>query len=227
MDTPDPAAVAALVQTVLRSGFFQPSFSQIGEDRLLWLLLGSRLGGFYVDIGCHRPFRLSNTALLHIARGWNGVNVDVDARVIADFAAARPDDVNVCAAVGSPGRREVTLFEGGATNTLDPVMAADPRWPGRLGTTMVDVLPLATILERHVPPGQVIDLLNVDIEGLDHEALLSNDWARFRPEVIAVEAHGFKLAHAGNHPTFQLLTGHGYGLVAHIFATSVYRRQAQ
>ncbi len=81
------------------------SFSQLGEDRVLWWMFEQRRNGFYVDIGCHQPYRFSNTALLHIANGWRGINVDVDERSIAAFREARPDDINICAAVGGEASR--------------------------------------------------------------------------------------------------------------------------
>src|SRR5690606_23451660 len=54
--------------------------------------------GFYVDIGAHHPFKLSNTAYLW-ALGWNGVNVDAGAEAVAAFRKHRPQDMNIHAAV--------------------------------------------------------------------------------------------------------------------------------
>ena len=203
------------------------SFSQLGEDRVLWWIFEQRHAGFYVDIGCHQPYRFSNTALLHIANGWRGINVDVDERSIAAFREARPNDVNVCAAVGGEvSQLEVTMFQAGELNTFDPTMAANPaRAKLILEKRLVDVLPLRDILREHVSPGQKIDFLNVDIEGLDHVALASNDWDQFVPEVIAVEVHGFNAADPTSSPTFRLLTSKGYRLLAHLVVTSIYRKE--
>ncbi len=147
-----------------------------------------------VDIGCHHPFSCSNTALLHLRNGWSGLNVDLDPRAIAAFEAARPNDRNIVAAVGrKAGRMEATIFaRAGDQNTLGPI-------PGHLADEvyekrMVEVLPLSTLLERHVPAGTAIDFLNVDVEGFDHDVLSSNDWTRYQPAVIAVEEHNFAMA---------------------------------
>ncbi len=203
------------------------SFSQLGEDRVLWWLFGTRHDGFYVDIGCHKPYRFSNTALLHLKNGWSGVNVDVDDRSIAAFKLARPHDVNICAAVGgAAGKLEVTMFEHGEFNTLDPHRSVHPNFASFLSERrLVDVIPLRDILSTHVAAGQQIDLLNVDIEGLDYEALASNDWIRFRPEAVAVEIHGFNLADPTSSPTYQLLEAEGYDLLAHVVATTIFRRR--
>jgi hypothetical protein len=41
-------------------------------------------------------------------------------------------------------------------------------------------------LDKYVPPGQEIDFLSVDVEGLDYDVLLSNNWQKYRPKVIVV-----------------------------------------
>lgn len=193
---------------------------------MLWWMFEQRRNGFYVDIGCHQPYRFSNTALLHIANGWHGINVDVDERSIAAFREARPDDINICAAVGGEaGQLEVTMFQAGELNTFDPRMAANPARANLImEKRLVNVSPLRDILHEHVPAGQKIDFLNVDIEGLDHTALMSNDWESFMPEAIAVEVHGFDAANPAGSPTFQLLSKKGYRLIAHLVVTSIYRR---
>ena len=201
------------------------SFSQLGEDRILWWLFHTKYEGFYVDVGCHDPYKYSNTALLHIARGWHGLNVDADERSIAAFRLARPDDINICAAVGGTvGQLELTIFESGEINTLDPVRAQNPEWSNLIREQrVVDVLPLHHVLREYVPAGQKIDFLNIDIEGLDYEALASNDWNTFLPEVIAVEVSGFDPENPAASPTFGLLKSKGYQLLAHFVATSIYQ----
>ena len=50
----------------------------------------------------------------------------------------------------------------------------------------VTAVTLRAVLEEAAPA--VIDLLKVDVEGLELKVLLSNDWTRFRPQVILAEA---------------------------------------
>src|SRR5712692_1088562 len=99
-------------------------FSQIGEDALIWQFFANVKNGYYVDVGCHHPFRYSNTALLSIFNGWAGLNIDPDQRAIDLFNHHRPQDINVRCAVGNrTGSAEVFLFNDGAVNTLDPKWA--------------------------------------------------------------------------------------------------------
>jgi hypothetical protein len=38
-----------------------------------------------------------------------------------------------------------------------------------------------------MPPGQIIDFMNVDVEGHGLELIQSNDWERFRPHFVVIE----------------------------------------
>ena len=220
----DGSDIEAMGRPAIVSPFLRPSFSQLGEDRILWRIFADKRDGFYVDIGCNHPFNYSNTALLHICNGWSGVNIDLDPRSIALFEEARPGDINVVAAVGrEAGQMEATIFDrAGDQNTLGPMPRhlADEIHEKR----MVDVLPLATLLSRHVPDDRTIDFMNVDVEGLDHDVLSSNDWTRYQPTVIAVEEHNFDVARLATRPVYTLLSAQGYTLLSHTVVTSIYRK---
>jgi len=54
--------------------------------------------------------------------------------------------------------------------------------------------------------------MNIDVEGLDYDVLRSNDWAKYAPKVIVVEAHDFELSNMQNHQTYKFLTNKGYSL---------------
>ena len=60
------------------------SYSQNGEDLILIDYFNENPNGFYVDIGCHHPFRFSNTYLLY-KKGWRGLNVDANKWTISLF----------------------------------------------------------------------------------------------------------------------------------------------
>ena len=56
--------------------------------------------GFYIDVGCFHPIRLSNTMFLH-SKGWTGMNIDLSKKSIDLFKIARPNDINLNFGVGS------------------------------------------------------------------------------------------------------------------------------
>lgn len=199
-------------------------FSQFGEDLVLWAMVQGRRDGTYVDVGAHHPFRYSNTALLHTQLGWTGVNIDLDERGIAAFAEHRPGDVNLVAAVSDRDGDElaVTTFDDWAVNTADPRMSEQfaKQYSGA-ETHTVRTRTLASILEEHGVGS--VDLLSVDVEGLEMEVLRGNDWDRWCPELLLVEKHGFHLERPDEDELYQYLSGLGYRFEAHMWVTSLYR----
>ena len=70
---------------LLFSGSLHLHSSQYGEDVYLHKKFRRYSGnGFYIDIGAHHPFKISNTSYLW-ALGWNGVNVDAGSVTINFF----------------------------------------------------------------------------------------------------------------------------------------------
>lgn len=204
----------------------QYSFSQFGEDRFILNLLGPEArepGQVYVDIGAHDPVRLSNTLLMH-KLGWRGVNVDASEEAIRRFQLARPTDRNVWAAV-SDSRREMVYYRypSVATNRIGRTDEADRR--SVIGEDPVSVAPMTTrplneLLAEFVRPQERIGFLNIDCEGEDLALLRHLDWDRWRPRVVAVEAHGASTTEQ----TVNVVTGQGYELVGKLLVTLIFRQ---
>lgn len=195
--------------------FKQTYYSQNGEDIVLGNIFAEKNNGFYVDVGAHHPYRISNTYLLH-KRGWSGVNIDANPETISMFKRARPNDINLNVGVG---RTSATLpyhrFSDPAVNTFSAVEAEkwkNKKWIEYLGATTVPIKPLAIILDEVLPPNTIIDVCSIDVEGFDLQVLESNDWNRFRPRVIVVEDHSFTLADKDTSPVYQFLTERGFRL---------------
>lgn len=201
------------------------SYSQFGEDRLLEVLFHGRTSGFYVDIGAHHPRRISNTFLLHKA-GWRGVNVDLSPALIAEFERERPGDINIVAALAE-SERDVTvrLFDEPAVNTVSDDKAAEyaAQWTV-LSSQTVRTTTLARLLDSHLPAGQAVDLLTVDVEGLDLAVLRGNDWDRYRPQVLLVELDGLDLHNVDQHATVAYLKSVGYRLHAYMHISAFFTR---
>ena len=223
-----PSFVAsALQRSVL---FLQPdsliSYSQEGEDLVLRRLVEKCRTGFYVDIGAHHPSRFSNTRHFY-EEGWRGINIEPSPAAITLFGQLRPRDINVMLGVAeTPGELTYYLFNDPALNTFDQALMRDreAQTPYRVvGTTTVAVDRLEKILGGKLPEGQVIDFMSIDVEGFDLQVLRSNDWGRYRPEFVLVEALDFKLERESQHPVHIFMSGIGYELVAKTLNTLFYR----
>jgi FkbM family methyltransferase len=146
----------------------------------------------FIDVGAFHPFKQSNTMLLS-QLGWRGINIDCDPARISCFDKLRPQDVNICAAVGeAPGDMiylqypmEVTdrIAEPGEENLLS-IEGEKP-----LKATPIKVRTLTEIIEQSAFRGQHFHYLNVDCEGRDLSVLKGLDFSRYSPDLITAEAH--------------------------------------
>lgn len=201
-------------QLLLGYDSYAPSFSSAGEDMILRHILGSeKMSGFYVDVGAFHPTLFSNTYFFYL-NGWRGINVEARPGSKAMFDKVRPRDVNLELAV-SRERGEMTYYfiaEDSPMNSFSPEFLRQiEMWGAVKEKIPVPALPLAEILDRHLPKGQSIDFLTVDVEGHDYQVLESNDWSRFRPRIIVVEDEGLDPSRSR---IVQMMKGHGYELCA-------------
>lgn len=199
------------------------TWSQEGEDRIIWELLKHQRRGFYVDVGAHHPKRYSNTYLLYRA-GWNGLNIEPDPDLTRAFSIYRRRDCTIQAGVASAeGVLGLHRFADPALNTFDPQIAELRKaegWPWR-DIVNVRVSPLVELL-RSRSVSQV-DFLNVDTEGYDHEVLLSNDWKQFHPGVVAVEIPTRSALDTARSDSHLLMMDQGYVLIAKTLRTAIYQ----
>lgn len=211
-----PSAAKAVLREALGARLYaRPSYAQEGEDLVLARMFEeTRRPGIYVDVGAHHPFRFSNTALLH-AKGWRGINIDAKPGSMTAFRRFRPNDVNLEVGVDEVAALlQFNVFAEPALNTFDTELALQRRTEGweQVGTVEVTCLPLAELLSNHLPAlgSQAIDLLSVDVEGLDLQVLRSNDWDRFRPRIIVIELLNSNLDQVLNSESTRFLARQGY-----------------
>jgi FkbM family methyltransferase len=189
------------------------SYAQEGEDLILLDLLADVPTGFYVDVGAFHPEHYSNTRLFH-RRGWRGINIDPNPAAAAQFRRKRPRDINLNVAVTrEAGTLQYFMFETmPSLNTCDAAVAEHRRAAEGLAFTTVAVegLPLAALLDRHLPAGQDIHFLSIDVEGLELDVLRSNDWERRRPRYVLTESLNRDLAEVLEEEATRFLVERGY-----------------
>jgi FkbM family methyltransferase len=209
--------------------FGQRCYAQEGEDLILDRFLGGRDAGFYVDVGAYHPIRFSNTFLFY-QRGWRGINIDAMPGSMRQFFKVRPRDINIESGVaGSSSKLVYHRFNEPALNTFDANEAAHKnKAPYHLIDTIeVAVDRLDVLLARHLPPGQQIDFLSVDVEGKDEEVLRSNDWSYYRPRFILAETLRTDMLNLHECNIMQFLSSVGYRLIAKSYNTSFFARDSE
>ena len=172
------------------------SYSQFGEDIYLREYFRKKRG-FYVDIGCHHPFRYNNTFVLY-KRGWTGLNIDLSKISIDLFNLLRPKDINICSALSdkvgtikyyipnkNPLSPEITIdqnfskkFKKLHGNTYDAYKTKSTTW--------------SSIESKYKKELKKVDLLKIDIEGSDLKILKSINLSKLKPSLIMTEAPSFE-----------------------------------
>ena len=163
------------------------SYSANLEDVILDRIFRDRPLGVFVDIGAAHP-KMENDCKALYDRGWRGINIEPNPSLHAELLRERPGDACLNLAVDEvAGQACYYQVEDTGLSTLDPVEAERCRTNGWTVTERtVSTRPLRDILAE--AGFDRIDLLKVDVEGWEERVLLSNDWQRFRPDVILVEA---------------------------------------
>ena len=69
-------------------------YIRVKDNHILFLkdYFKEKRNGFYIDVGCYHPIRLSNTKFLY-DKGWWGINIDISKKSIDLFKIARKKDI--------------------------------------------------------------------------------------------------------------------------------------
>jgi len=196
--------------------FAKKYYSQSGEDIILSKIFSNKKSGFFVDVGAYHPFHYSNTYLLY-KKGWIGINIDPNQKSIDLFNKYRKKDINIKAGI-SKNKKELDyyIFNHQSCNTFSKEQkdqVEKKSFMKLLGKEKVTCYPLKEILIQHIK-NKKIDLLNVDVEGLDLEVLESNDWNKFKPSVVVVENSDFNIENPFSDEIYKFMKEKGYKLYA-------------
>jgi FkbM family methyltransferase len=163
------------------------SYAQNREDVLLNRVFRDQSQGFYVDVGANDPTVFSVTRYFY-DRGWHGINVE-PGQIFERLRQERPRDVNLNVAV-SDVSGPVTFYEfpdyPGSSTVDAGLLDRIEEFTSRRLTRSVQAVTLREILAQYAPA--TIDFLSVDVETHERQVLAGNDWERFRPRVVLVEA---------------------------------------
>ena len=167
--------------------YTKTSYSISGVDLIIDRMFSKMKKGIYIDLGCNHPIKHNNTYLLH-NRGWKGINIDADKKSIIEFNNLRKNDYNISALVSSKKNKIKYYFyhERSAHNTVDAKLvkkrkAKPKKIIVRETTTLND------IIENSPYKKSKLNLLSIDIENHEYEALKNFKFKKYDIDCIVIE----------------------------------------
>jgi FkbM family methyltransferase len=220
-----PNLLTSIIQLIRqRKHLWRRYYAQEGEDIILSRLMDKEKG-FFIDIGAHHPFRFSNTYLFY-KKGWRGINIDPLPGTTKLFNLVRRRDINIqCGVAKESGTLTYYCFNEPALNTFDKEEAKFKNdLPDYFIQETIDipVEPLWKILDGlSLPPR--IDFMSVDVEGMEMDVLMSNNWDRYRPEFLVVEQLRLDVQGIMKTDVYRFLQSADYKLVSRTLNSSIYQ----
>lgn len=207
-------------------------YSQDGEDALLSAFYEDKpeYKGFYIDIGALHPLRFSNTQIFY-DKGWRGINIDATPGSMEAFKRIRPDDINIEVGISDVrGQLEYYSFEEPALNSFSKEISEERIRTGwklkKNGVIKIETFPINDVLCNHVPEGQIIDFITIDVEGLELNLLKTLDFSKFAPIFFLIEELEFVGRDFTEYKTssvYKFLQNKGYAPVAKTMRTVIYQ----
>jgi len=166
-------------------------YSQNGEDFLISRLFEGQARGRFVEVGCIDGRRFANSLSLE-EQGWEGLCIEAHPGYMDLLRANRPGSRVVHCAIGDRDQAEVTFYANrrGSLSTLKPEMEPHfrehyaPYFSG-FEPCSVPLRTLSSVLDEYGVTD--VDVLSLDIEGAELDALRGIDFSRHRPRLLVVE----------------------------------------
>ena len=168
--------------------YTKKSYSLSNVDLIIDYLFKDINKGVYVDLGCNHPIKFNNTYLLY-KRGWSGINVDSDHDSIKLFNKFRSNDFNVRNIVSDDESVKKLYYyhKRSALNTLSKDLV-DSRTSKPSKIIKEKSVTLNKIIEDSPYQNSKINLLSVDIENHEFEALKYFNFLKYKVDVLVVES---------------------------------------
>ena len=223
------------IEKIYYSKYSKKSYSISNVDLIIDRLFNNINNGVYIDVGCNHPIKYNNTYILY-KKGWRGINIDSDKDSIKLFNQHRKNDHNVNAIVSNNEEvKELYYYhDRSAINTLSKDLvnsrSTKPKKIIKEKSTTLN-----KIIENSPFEKKKINLLSIDIENHEYEALKEFNFSKYRIDVIIAECidlsqkklemYNQSLNFITNTSIYKLLTGNDYKLINWVQSDLIFVRK--
>jgi len=168
------------------------SYAQNREDLILAGFFEADEVGFYIDIGANSP-EIDSVTKMFYEKGWKGINIEPIHAYYEQLKKARPRDKNLNIGISNKtGKLNLREYEGAGLSTFSESLkkqyeASPDYFTEDYKDYSVKVYTLSDIFAKYNV--KHISFMKIDVEGYEHNVLESNDWTKYRPEIICIEAN--------------------------------------
>ena len=215
-----------LIKKLYYEKYTKKSYSISNVDLIIDRMFSKVEKGVFIDLGCNHPIKFNNTYLLY-KRGWRGINIDLDQKSIEEFNKIREKDYNVQSLVSSKSNKEKDIFYYHSRSAINTVSEELIKYrntdKNKIQVLKQKTETLENIIERSPYKNKKIDLLSIDIENHEYEALKNFNFSKYKIQVIVIEIHDLKqdkleiynqsLDFVLNSNIYKLLDKNGYKLI--------------
>ena len=210
------------------------SFSQSGEDAIIDYVLRflkTRISDVkYLDLGANHAKELSNSYKFYCS-GASGVLVEANPELIGELKKERPRDIvlNNVITFNDEKNAEFYVLTGDGLSSVsleaaEQACKANPNISIKAKYT-VPTISVNDIIKEYFADGK-LDILSIDLEGLESDILSNLDFSLLRPKTIIVESieyHPYLVCEkTTDRKVHDILTKNGYKEYAFTGINSIY-----
>lgn len=174
------------------------SYSQHGEDDLIWKFFDKKQSGLIIEVGAFDGIHISNSYTLE-QMGWDAICIEPHPEYFNHLKINRPNAICLnYAIIGEENKKEVTFYtdDVGLYSGIETT-DSDVEWRYKkkgveykgLNKITASASTLNNVLkENNIVPNS-IDIISIDVEGSEIDVLNGLDLNKYKPKMIIIEAN--------------------------------------
>lgn len=164
------------------------SYSQHGEDYVIFSYFKKRAQGVIIDIGAFDGVHISNSYVLY-NMGWKTIAIEANPILFNFLGSNRPKGINIPKAIVGKSTQTEVVFQTEKSGLYSGIKPNTEYFETE-GSQEIRV-PACTINQvvEEFCANTHIDCISIDVEGTEEEILSSFNFERYKPTMLIIEAN--------------------------------------